>query len=277
MGKARIIKKQERCFIELPAEFMGVDEAEVFLLRDGYYLVSLPLESCVASLGSGEKTSESMGTKAKSQDISSDEIIVLQKLQSIKFNERTPANVAKALTGNEIPILRSLEQKGLANLFKGNKYPDGVYNINDSVYPALRNPKNEEKSVAQRNEATPAIKPSSNQSTPQNPLYSILISKGFLVLRDSNEARSLSETLKADMKQGTVVGVKGFDGSFYVVTREFFERASKSVLKAIGKEADIKTISENSKLETDAVLAVLHHLAESGDVIEKKKGIYAAV
>ncbi len=271
MGKARIIKKQDRCFIELPGEFMGVDEAEVFPLRDGYYLISLPLESCVSGPESGE-------TKTKSSDLSSEEINVLQKLQSIKFNERTSTNVAKTLSEAQMHTLRSLEKKGLANLFRGNKYPDGVYNINDSVYPLLKTTKSEEMPLNQKTEHAAATKgTASTQPTTQNPLYSILISKGFLVLRDTNEARSLSETLKSEMKQGTVVGVKGFDGSFYVVTRDYFNKASKSILASIGKEADIKTITENSKLETDAVLAVLHHLAESGDVIEKKKGIYAAV
>jgi len=282
MARARVIRKQERCFIELPKEFASADEVELFTLRDGYYLLSLPLPED-KKLEAGHMTQnpqpETQDARPATQDSrpTEEEIIVLRKLQSVKFSDRTPENVMKLLSENEKTVLRSVEKKGFANVFKGNKYKDGVYNISDKVFPLLKEAQPE---TTGQNKKQEAVQKTDQQRPPavcKDPLCSILMKQGFLVIRDTREARDLSEKLKTDMKSGLVVGIKGFDGVFYVVTKEYFAKASKSILDVLKENSDLETIARNTKLETDGVRAVIHHLAESGDVIEKKKGIYAAV
>ena len=255
MARAKVIKKQNRCFVELPEQFLSTEEVELFALRDGYYLLTVPLESRV--LGPESRTQETGNRK-----LETDEIAVLHKLQAIKFGDRTPENVSKILSNDEKETLRNLEKKGLVNLFRGNKYRNGVYNIDDRVYPILKN------TNEQKPRETGAV---------SDPIYQALAKHGFLVIRDQREARELSERLKSEMKSGSVVGTKGFDGSFYVVTRDYFSKASKSILGALEKEADVLTIAATCKLDADGVRAVLQHLAESGEIIEKRKGTFAAV
>jgi len=282
MARAIIIKKQDRCFVELPKEFLANDEAELFALRDGYYLLSQPLESRVS--GSGTRTPKTQNPKPETESASLQEIAVLQKLQSIQFKDRTPANVAKMLGEAEKAVLAGLEKKKWVNVFIGNKYKDGVYNIADDVYPMLKNIIPEAKTQNHRQE-TQNPKPDTGnrqletRTAPvcKDPLCSLLMKQGFLVIRDTREARELSEKLKTDMKSGLVMGIKGFDGVFYVVTKDYFAHASKSILDALKNDANLEAITQNTKLETDGAAAVLRHLAESGDVIEKKKGIFAAV
>jgi hypothetical protein len=249
MARAKVIKKQNRCFIELPESFLSSEEVELFALRDGYYLLSMPLSSVPA-----QPQSSAAPTPA--------EIAVLHKLQAIKFGDRTPENVSRILSDNEKETLRMLEKKGLVNLFKGNKYKDGVYNIDDNVYPILKN----------TNEQKPR-----ETSAVADPIHQALAKQGFIVIKDQREARELSERLKSEMKSGSVVGTKGFDGSFYVVTRDYFSKASKLILGALEKEADVLTIAATCKLDADGVRTVLQHLAESGEIIEKRKGTFAAV
>ena len=296
MARAIIIKKQDRCFVELPKEFLANDEVELFALRDGYYLLSQPLESRVS--GSGSRTPKTQNPKPETEGASPQEIAVLQKLQSIQFKDRTPANVAKMLGEAEKAVLAGLEKKKWVNVFIGNKYKDGVYNIADDVYPMLKNIIPEAKTQNPRQETenrkpetgnpkqeTQNPKPDTGnrqletRTAPvcKDPLCSLLMKQGFLVIRDTREARELSEKLKTDMKSGLVMGIKGFDGVFYVVTKDYFAHASRSILDALKSDANLEAITQNTKLETDGAAAVLRHLAESGDVIEKKKGIFAAV
>jgi hypothetical protein len=279
MARARIIRKQDRCFIELPKEFLSVDEIELFPLRDGYYFLSMPLET-----GQGQKSRKPEG---RNEGATSEEISVLQRLQSIKFGDRTPDQVAKALSGPEKEVLRRLEEKGWVNVFKGSKYRNGVYNIADEVYPMLKSqgqgaPAAERKSEASQKQAQEArnAAPERQAAPAQNlpPSYALLTKQGYMVIREQKDAKAMSEMLKSEMKSGSVTGTKGFDGSFYVVTREYFNGASKAVLDALrDKPADVQAIAQASGLDADGARAVLQQLAEAGDVIEKRKGTYAAV
>jgi hypothetical protein len=268
MARARVIKKQDRCFVELPKEFLSNDEVEIFPLKEGYYLLSLPLpEGAKAAQGPSSKPETTGAATAE-------EIAVLHKLQSIKFGDRTPGNVAKLLGGGEKAVLGALERRGWVNIFRGDKYRDGVYNIADEVYPMLK--AREQPARAQEN-------PKSGQTAGQDqpPSYALLAKQGYLVIRDQKDAKAVSEMLKTDMKAGSVVGTKGFDGAFYVVTRNYFERASSAILETLRADsaagADAGKIATACRLEPDGVRAVLQQLAESGDVIEKRKGTYAAV
>ena len=269
MARARLIKKNDRCYIELPKEFLNNDEVELFSLKEGYYLITVPLGKELERTASDKPSTKLETGNSKP---TSEEIAVLYKLQSIKFSERTSANVAKQLNEKEKETLSALEKKGLINLFKGKKYPNGVYNINDAVYPLLKNTKLESKT-----ESTKASVPSASAPVCRDSLCALLMKQGYLVIRDTQEAKDLSEKLKAEMKSGLVIGIKGFDGVFYVVTKSYLSDVSKIILDTLKEAADVKTITQNTKLETDAVSAVLHHLAESGDVIEKKRGVYVVV
>ena len=278
MARARVIRKQDRCFIELPKEFLCVEEIELFPLRDGYYFLSMPLGG-----------RQDPGPETRDSGPTNEEIAVLHPLQSIKFGDRTPDQVSRALSGPEKEILKRLEKRGWVNVFKGSKYKNGVYNIADEVYPMLKSqgqnppsaaeqkPEAPQKPVqATRNAAPEKQAAAAQQGLP--PSYALLTKQGYMVIREQKDAKAMSEMLKGDMKSGSVVGTKGFDGSFYVVTREYFNSASKAVLDALKeKPADVPAIAEASGLDADGARAVLQQLAESGDVIEKRKGTYAAV
>ncbi|HQT45155.1 MAG TPA: hypothetical protein PLO51_04195, partial [Candidatus Micrarchaeota archaeon] len=47
---------------------------------------------------------------------------VLQKLISLRFEERTPTNVQGMLTGSEGNVLESMLESGMIKLYKGGKY-----------------------------------------------------------------------------------------------------------------------------------------------------------
>jgi hypothetical protein len=240
MVKVRILRRNEKAYVELPGEVADYEELELFQLRDGYYLLSIPL-----------------GSQGR-RHMSDTEKAVLKRLLSIRFEKRTPAYVAKVLSENEGQTLKGLEQKGFVNVFRGRKYVDGVYNIKDSIYPLLTQKRQVKKE--QRSDA-----------------FSLLKSQGFLITNDRQHALRLSQHLGKEMKSGSVIGVRGFDGKFYIVTRDYLSKAQSVISSVLKEDMDAPSIASAAKLELDGCMAVLRLMAERGDIIEKKRGVFAPV
>lgn len=257
MARVRILRRQNSGYMELPKELSACDEVELFQLREGYYLLSIPLPAAGAAEAGGNRKQEAVSERS-----------VLKKLMAIRFENRTPANVDKLLSGPEKEALRELEEKRLVNVFRGTKYRDGVYNISDAAYAFVRS------------EAKPGMqdrKPEGEAAARPAPDPYGLLGRGFMILADRNEARAMSDRLSDKMKAGAVVGVKGFDGKFYVVTKEYFNKAQSAIAGALKEPMDCDSIAAAARLDPDGCRAVLRLMAENGDVIEKKKGIFAAV
>ena len=293
MAKARVLKKNNRLYLELPESMPEYPELELFELKPGYCLISLPLE--LSSLSSHQSTNSSIiqsiagnprtqSTVPNQQSIAEEEKIVLTKLLSIRFEKRVPPYVAKVLSEAEKQILAQLEKKGFVNVYKGKKYKDGVYNIKDSIYPLIsqKAPIVPKTSTIQK---APIVKPTQKSGSLQNqPIASSLgpISElnqsGFLLISDKKQAFDLSQSMKNEMKEGAVVGVKGFDGKFYIVTINYL-LSTQGKISSILDNKGMKSvdIAVTTNLDPDGCIAVLRIMAENGDIIEKKKGIFALV
>jgi hypothetical protein len=268
MAKVRILRRQDKAYIELPPEVVNCEELELFQLRDGYYLLSVPL---------GQHSGLGTPAQAATVGISDAERAVLRKLLSIRFENRTPAHVGDSLSEEEKTILDGLEKKGLVNVFRGRKYKDGVYNISDSAY-GLIHPKSGQTVQPEKAQNTSGRKAGSTDM-PQQPqsTFGLLRSRGFVVIQDKRDAMALSEQLGSEMKSGAVVGVKGFDGKFYMVTKSYFNSAQGAIGLALKDAMDAASIASAARLEPDGCLAVLRLMAENGDIIEKKRGVFAPV
>jgi hypothetical protein len=244
----KIMKKNGNSYIQLPDEFSQWEDVELFKLKDGYYLLTVPLGK----------------PKAQFKIPNEAEKKVLKRLLSIKFQNRTPAYVNNVLSPEEKDVLKQLEEKKFINVFRGRKYPQGVYNINDKIYATLYGKK------------TVGGKPA--QAAPQkkeNPADT-LDKKGYAV-GTSQDLKGIIDKNKTAIKSGRIKGLKGFDGRFYIARMDYISKMSSPIIKQLDKEKSIDEIAENLKVEPDAVRTVLHILAEAGDVIEKRKGVYAAI
>jgi len=260
--KTSLLKKDGKVYIQLPEEFLNLDSAEFFKLRDGYYLLTVPLEK--------GKQEEKQKLSDKFQILSDAEKRVLKKLLSIKFHNRAPAYVEKVLLPEEKGVLNELLDKNFINVFKSEKYPNGVYNINDKVYSVLYG---REESASKSPQSTPSVK--KERENPQGSL-ALLESKGY-VIGTSKDLGEIVEKYKDEIKSGRIKGLRGFDGKFYIAKAEYVEQLSPLIIKQLDRERTIEEIASNLHVEPDAVRTVLHILAEAGDVIEKRKGIYAAI
>ena len=261
----RIIKKNGKSYIQLPDEFSEVEDAEIYRLKDGYYLLSVPIGKPAVKPVIKPKAAEGFQIPTEAEKN------VLKRLLSIKFQNRTPEYVNKVLSDDEKKVIKELEEKKFINVFKGRKYPNGVYNINDKIYATLYGKKTVKQTV--KDIAKPAVPPVKKETgSPAE----ILEKKGYTV-GSSKDLKEIIDKNKSAIKSGKIKGLKGFDGRFYIARMDYVSRMYPLIIKQLDQERNIDEIAQNLKVDPDAVRTILHLLAEAGDVIEKRKGVYAAI
>ena len=260
--QTRIIKKGDRCYIELPGEFLAVDEAEVFQLKEGYYLLT-------SKLGKQEKNETSH--QQENVGLDNEEKILLKKMLAVRFGERTPPELNKILTQSENDALERLIQKRVITIYTSAKYPNGVYNIVDSAYAALKDMPTKQGQPAQENRKTPENKGSDYTN------YIAINAAGYMIIDDSRQAFGFSEAMKRLGKANEVVGIKGFDNKFYVATKKYILKVANMIKEHVKDEIDVPTLAQKCKLEPDGCRAVLKIMTEQGETLEKRKDVFVLI
>ncbi len=233
--KEKVIKREKGCYLKLPEEFRGVDEIEFFPLKEGYYLLSVPLLEKAAP--AQPKKVESLGDK------------VIGKLDSLALRKRSPSYLKKYLGKEELKELEKLVKQGTVAYIHNKKFEEGIYVIEGK-------------------------KKTGSVGGEPNAMANQLFANGYIILEASRDAQSLSERL---LKQkGAIMGIRGFDGKYYVVTSTYFKKVWEAISK-LGEEITPEDVAEKFSLSIDGCKAVLKLLAEKGDYIEKKGGLYVRV
>ena len=178
-------------------------------------------------------------------ELTGDDLSLLRKITSVKFEERIPENVLKMLSGKEMQQLKSLVDRGILSVYKGGKYQaKGVYAIPRDVYryvrrvldegigaspPAKAQLQAEEQPVVPKEQKISPQK--SEEQSPQRIVpqqeyklvadaVRVLDKDGFVVISNDDLARAISGTLQEKIKKGAVMGMKGFDGKYYIMPRK---------------------------------------------------------
>ena len=187
----------------------------------------------------------------KASAVSSDELSVLKKLNEIKFAQRTKDTVRKALSDPEQKTLGRLVKKGAVQFYEGGKYKDnGVYSIASDYYSFI--------STQPKKQASP------------------LGQQKYLVTSSLDQAKDILSKLETEVKNGDVVSVRGFDKKVYITTRDAVDTVGAKIVSGLG--AGEKTLAEICSAcgeEQGMVRTVIEILRESGEVIEKRDGVYA--
>ena len=105
-----------------------------------------------------------------------------------------------------------------------------------------------------------------------------VMQKGYAVLDEENEAKRISKVLEKEIKSGEVFGIRGFDHKFYVVSTSYLKQHSAGVTSLLASASlTLGEIASQMKLPDKACTALLMVMKESGDIIEKRRGVYQAV
>jgi len=253
----------------------GDEELDFFKFGEKSFIVAKK-EDVAAMLSRGISKNDETN-----KGLSQDEINVLKKLDTLRYNERSKEKVEEMLDDAEKKILNNLIKKKVVKLFSKDNNEE-LYSISKNIYDKflLRKKKQaEEKNVKEAvNEDEVEKKMGSELEEKygiENEYVKKLEEKGYIVLQTEAEAASLSIALEESIKQGIVLGTRAFNKKFYILLRQFFDRYAPQILKALsGGGMKVDDIARRLGIDEDATRGILYLLAESGDVSEKKKDLF---
>lgn len=213
-------------------------------------------------------------------ELSQGEIDVLKKLDTLRYSNRTTANVSKLLGEGEKRLLQGLMARKIVLQFMDKK--DSPYSIAKDAYDKFLMRKKNVVPIAPQpiQEAKPArAEPMAHlQVTGENENVSKLEIDGFIVLQTEAEASSLSVAVQDSIRSGKVLGIRAFNKRFYIVLRSFFEKNSGKVIKELKSgPKNVADIAKSTELNEDAIRAMLYLLSEQGDVSERRRDIFTLI
>ncbi len=149
-----------------------------------------------------------------------------------------------------------------------------MYNIPKRIYELARAVKGEkrekmEKAEEKKQERKPAAVDSDDPEQ-------ILEQRGYLIVERERDVKAISDRLYRKVKNGEIMGVRGFDKRFYLARKGFYSALSERIERTMkGKKAQsVREIAEQAKVKEDECAVVLNLMREEGEVLEKKKGVY---
>jgi len=250
--KLRVKRTQAGVALEgsVPEEIAGAEAAEIFPLRGGMYLFAVA--GAIDGAGGGRH-----GAVA----LSGEEKALLKKLLAIRFERRTPDEVGRALSAGERGMLASLAQRNVVTVFRSRKYEKGVYNVSDAAFGQARE--------GDAGHAASGAAP--QQAAMQDPL-----ARGWLVLENEGDARRLSGALAGRIAAGEVSGLKAFDRKYYFIKKSFAAKWRPKLLSALEKGGrTAEELAGEAGLDAEGCRALLLHMGEEGELLEKGRGRFA--
>ena len=236
---------------------------------------------------------QSMSSNA---EIDAKELSLLQKLDTMRYNDRTKDKVNAMLSQEERQILMNLLKKKFVGLFKKATEQEYKYGIAKNIYdtflygkrPKTTAPQAAGQGPAAARAAVPVVPASSTkvveapkpkqweQKLSSGSAYtSLLESKGFVVLQTEADASSLSAAMEESIRRGLVLGTRAFNRRFYIATRSFIGKNAPIIMGVISEKAkSVDEISKETGIEEDGIRAVLYIMSESGDVTEMRRDIF---
>jgi hypothetical protein len=233
-----------------------------------------------------------MQQSRSSQQMPDENIAVLKKIDTLRYENRTPENVSKLLNEQEKRILQRLVADKSVSIFKKNSKE--TYSISKDIYdrflmrkkpgaPAQMAPMPKAAPVTAAQKSAPAVPRyvSTPRFTPpagadlNDPEVLSLEKNGFLVLQTEAEAGRVSLTLENSIRHGQILGTRAFNKKFYIVRRSYFDKNSGNILKKLrDKSYKVAELAQDLSIDEDGARAILYLLSENGDVSEKKRDTF---
>ncbi len=274
--------KNGKLVLYLPFDVIGTlklkedDEVDFYRMNDRSFLMAKKSDVTSMILGTSKQAAPQIPKLevAGQYQPSAEELAVLKKIDTIRYENRTQENTMKILNDSEKKVLQRLLAIGALSQFKGKSGKE-LYSIPKNIYD----------NFLMRKKLQPQAKPAAYNFVRQAPKHqepedenvAALENNGFLVLQTEAEASRASLLLEQSIRHGQVLGTRSFSKNreFYILLRSYFDRHAQGILKRLReKDWRVQDIAKEMGIEEDGARAILYILAENGDVMEKKREIF---
>ncbi|MBU0635413.1 hypothetical protein KKE06_00100 [Candidatus Micrarchaeota archaeon] len=194
------------------------------------------------------------------------------------LSRRIVGKFEKTLNPAEKKRLEELEKEGIVERFKlSAQYKNAVYRLKEKK---VQSAKADDTNIALSKPNSSTFSVSKPSPQPVMPNTSPNLDKdGFIILKSGDDAYKMSSERYREFKNGSLRGLKSFDGSFSVIQEKALKRMQPKILDFLKKQkkADLQTISKNTQLRVDAIRVACEFLKEDGQIFEKTKHQYCLV
>ncbi len=248
-----------------------------FLPRGTYYMVAK--KSALADMMIGMAQPAAKDGKPQQPGISQEELAVLKKIDTIRYNDRTKERLKKLLDIDERKILVRLIKKKYVSAFKKQGETEFKYGIAKSIYNKFLMRTGQQTATQQASQQTRTEPRKWEQKLGSDTSYvDLLESNGYIVIPNQIEATNVSKSLEASIRGGMVVGIRAFNRKYYIALKSFVAKNAPKIMKLIQQRArPVEEISKETDIDEEGARAVLYILSESGEVAEVKRDVFRAV
>jgi hypothetical protein len=228
----------------------GTSEMEIIPNKKGIFL--LMDQKMVCEIAPIKKAEEILDEESQ-QVIGLIEKEKLSNLVEGKFEEQLNEKQKKAL----IQLLRD----GKVFVFKLNEsYKKGVYRVKEEETSKREGKKESEDFFAKE-------KPSEEYTIEED---------GFLIIQGKENAYNASQHFLMQIKEGTLRGIKSFDGNYYLIQTTLLTDYMTRVALALSAKNNqsAEELAQNIKASKQLTKIICEFLKEEGQLLEKKKGLY---
>ncbi|MFH1587871.1 MAG: hypothetical protein ABIA76_00855 [Candidatus Diapherotrites archaeon] len=225
------------------------------------------------------KAKEEKGKEKQSPEQVAEEK-VLELIEFLPLKERVFGVFESKLNENELIALKKLIAEEKVLEFKlSDKYKKSIYKLRNEVRgkeirktePKEKERQKEEKSGIKRTEAKKGQDECSSFSNELN--------SKFVIFSDDMSAKKFSQLNEKDLKDGSLKGMKCFDGSSCFIANELFRPVSVKItdfLDSIDK-ATLDEISKGLNTDKNLIRVAMEFLKEEGTILEKKKDLFRLI
>ena len=215
-----------------------------------------------------ESGRDSTGSAPRQPDV---EKKIIAMLKQAGLRERVEGEFEKRLGKEELAAFKEMLAAGSVVPFKLSKqYKKAVYKEREEI----------EGGKQETRKAEGARKESEKAAAGKKPIEEYCLEKdGFLVCKNEERARALSQRFRKEIEEGDIKGIKSFEDSFYIIEDALYGKYKGRVLSAIkaGKEITLQQLVEKVRVSTLLAKIVCEFLKEDGEIIEKRKELFKAV
>ncbi len=101
--------------------------------------------------------------------------------------------------------------------------------------------------------------------------------RDFWVFEDEVSAQEFSRRKREEIERGEILGIRGFDGKYYAMTRESYAWLRERLKRMLDGEKSVDDLARELRLPEDKIRACLEIMRERGEAVEVKKGVFRGV
>lgn len=202
-----------------------------------------------------EKTKPSSIVKTSlkdAKDLVKNKIATLLNDKNLTFQDKVEGSFETLLNKEDLSVFKEMLLNKEIEIFKlSDKYKKGVYQM------------------------VSFNKPSSLPSKEQAADFSFFDTEKYIILSKPEDAKQFSSSYEAQIKAGDILGIKSFDGNYYVINKLLFTKIRDVIFSLNLKDSfSIDFLIEKTTFQKQALKVTIEILKEEGLIIEKRKETY---